>query len=349
MSESTVVAETLALFKAELELCRVHEGEVVAVLSGGSEQLHYPQAFMLAAQDLGATAFHLNISRSKPNIAGMQGKTPLSGNRAAIDALKQADLLIDLLGLLFSLEQTEIQKSGTRVLRVAEPIHVLRQMFPSKDLRRRVEFAAELLGAGREMRITSGAGTDLRYRLGQYPAIAEYGYTDEPGRWDHFPSGFAFTHGTDHEVEGIVVLMPGDIIASFKRYVQSPVKLTVREGYVVEIAGDGMDAKLLRSYMQEFSDPRAFAVSHIGWGLNERAKWHYMATGQGIGTEYVMNALSFYGNVLFSTGPNTELGGSNDTQCHLDFPMQGCSLWIDGVPILHNGDVVHPQMRLLGR
>jgi len=50
--------------------------------------------------------------------------------------------------------------------------------------------------------------------------------------------------------------------------------------------------------------------------------------------------------VLFSLGPNVELGGSNDTACHLDLPMRNCSLWLDGLPILDCGDVVHPEMRV---
>ena len=59
--------------------------------------------------------------------------------------------------------------------------------------------------------------------------------------------------------------------------------------------------------------------------------------------------LSFYGNVLFSTGPNTELGGKNDTPCHMDMPMRGCSLWVDGQQILDGGKVVHKEMRAPGR
>ncbi len=43
------------------------------------------------------------------------------------------------------------------------------------------------------MHITSAAGTDLRCALGEFPAICEYGFVDEPGRWDHWPSGFVLT------------------------------------------------------------------------------------------------------------------------------------------------------------
>jgi 2,5-dihydroxypyridine 5,6-dioxygenase len=62
-----------------------------------------------------------------------------------------------------------------------------------------------------------------------------------------------------------------------------------------------------------------------------------------------MNALSFYGNVLFSTGPNSELGGTNDTPCHLDIPLRGCSLWLDDVHILDNGEFAYPELRAPGR
>lgn len=342
-------AEMLALFRRELELCKVGPGEVVAVLSAGHEWPDYAQAFMVAAQGLGATAFQLNVPRTVPKAAGVQGRHPLTGNQPAIDALKRASLVIDLMGLLFSREQAEIQAGGARVLRVMEPMHVLKQMFPDEDLRRRVELAKALLEGAREMHITSAGGTDVRYTLGQYPVISEYGYTDEPGRWDHFPSGFAFTQARDGGVEGTVVLMPGDIMAAFKRYVQQPVRLAIRDGYVKSIEGEGMDAELMRSYMESFADPRAYAVSHIGWGLNERARWHQIAATTQLSSEHVMNALSFYGNVLFSTGPNTELGGDNDTACHMDLPMRGCSLVLDGTPILEAGRVVHPGMRVAGR
>jgi 2,5-dihydroxypyridine 5,6-dioxygenase len=347
--KNVVDAEMLALFRAELELCKVHEGEVVAVLSASGELSDYAHAFLVAAQGLGATAFHVSVARTKARIAGVQGRHPLAGNRPAIDSLKQADLIIDLMGLLFSAEQAELQASGARVLRVGEPFHVLKQMFPTEDLRRRVDLARELLAAASELRVTSPGGTNVRYGLSQYSPIAEYGYTDEPGRWDHFPSGFAFTQASDGEVEGTVVLMPGDILAAFKRYVQSPVKLTIQRGNVTDLQGDGFDATLLRNYIESFNDPRGYAISHIGWGLNERANWHHIAATHDLANERTMNSLSFYGNVLFSTGPNTEFGGTNDTPCHLDLPLLGCSLWLDGVPILEAGKVVHPGMRAPGR
>ncbi|WP_129782504.1 M29 family metallopeptidase [Peristeroidobacter soli] len=341
--------EMLRVFTAELELCKVQPGETVAVLTAAGAMNDYAQTFMIAASSLGATVFHVDImDHATANRAGVYGKTPLAGNRAAIDALKSADMVIDLMGMLFSAEQIEIQSAGTRVLRVGEPMHILKQMFPTTDHRRRVELGEQMIKNARELRVTSAAGTDLRYRLQQYPVVTQYGYTDTPGRWDHFPSAFVFTQGNDGEIDGTVVVQPGDILCAFKRYIQDPVKLTVKEGRVTAIEGNGIDAALLRDYIESFQDPRAYAISHIGWGMHERATWYHMLATPRLREERIMNALSYYGNVLFSTGPNTEVGGTNDTPCHLDIPMRKCSLYLDDRPIVAAGKIVIPELAAAG-
>lgn len=56
--------------------------------------------------------------------------------------------------------------------------------------------------------------------------------------------------------------------------------------------------------------------------------------------------LSFYGNFMFSTGPNTDAGGKRDTHCHLDVPMRRCSVSLDGRPMTIDGDVVAEGQRV---
>ena len=61
-----------------------------------------------------------------------------------------------------------------------------------------------------------------------------------------------------------------------------------------------------------------------------------------------MHGRSFYGNVLFSTGPNQRVRRRNDTQCHVDIPMRNCSLYLDDEPIVVDGDIVVPEMQAPG-
>ncbi|MBF6567596.1 MAG: leucyl aminopeptidase [Candidatus Binataceae bacterium] len=338
--------ELVLLFRRELELCRVKEDETVAVLSEAEKNVEYASAFMVAARDLGAHVFNVNLLPGRgAGLLGFGGAAALAGNRPAIEALKSADLVVDLMFLLFSKEQLEMQKAGARILLCVEPPEILQRLFPTTDLRERVEAAERRLANGHQLRFTNRAGTDVTYKLGKFPAMSEYGYTDTPGRWDHWPSGFAFTGAGETEVNGKVVMDRGDIIYPFASYLRDPIEFTIREGRIVETKG-GLDAEMLRDYMASYRDPKAYGISHIGWGLNERANWTCHAQGvPGIGIE----GRAFYGNVLFSTGPNTELGGDNDTACHLDLPMRNCTLYLDDDLILRDGEVMPEDMRAAGR
>lgn len=336
------------LCRAQLELSGVHEGESLTVLSQGAERLDYADAFLTAAQSLGARAYHLRLP--EPGGAGgawAVGASGLSANPDAVEALSKSDMLVDLVFLLFSPEQFAIQDAGTRILSAVEPVELLQKLFPTRELRERVEVGQELVQRSSALRFTNALGTDITYRLGTYPAITEYGYTDTPGRWDHWPSGFVFTGGDDDGVDGRIVLSPGDVLLPFNSYVSRPVEITVESGFVTDVRGE-LDAHLLRSYIESFEDPRGYGMSHVGWGLNERAHWHGLlppAFPGGMG----MEPRAVFGNVMFSIGPNNELGGPNDTPCHFDIPMRDCSLFLDDEPVVLDGDVVVPEMRPAAR
>src|SRR4051812_43714421 len=139
------------LCEKELKLCGVKEGETVAVLSQLDERIDYADAFMAAARKLGATPFNVRLPEASTSLLGdagawTVGETPLAENAPALESLKSADLVIDLMFLLFSKEQLEIQEAGARMLLCVEPIDNLQRLFPTQDQRRRVEVSEELLG-----------------------------------------------------------------------------------------------------------------------------------------------------------------------------------------------------------
>ncbi len=326
----------------QLTLSGVHEGEKVIVLSQGEERLDYADAFLAAGSRLGCRMYHMRLPAPMPETgAWAVGKTGLAANPDAVEALKQADMVVDLIFLLFSDEQMAIQASGTRVLTAVEPAPLLARLMPTKQLRERVEVGAELLAKAKTMRITSKHGTDVVYKIGAYPTMSEYGYTDQPGRWDHWPAAFVFTGGADDGVDGTIVLAPGDVLLPFNTYVREPVTYAIEKGFIRSIRG-GLDAELIKSYMATFNDPRGFGMSHVGWGLDHRANWHGLTQFPG---GMGMELRSFYGNVMFSTGPNNELGGPNNTACHLDIPMRNCSLFLDDEPMVLDGQIAVKEMQ----
>lgn len=333
------VAEMIDLFKEALVLSKVNSNETVAVLTQGNDYREYANAIKEAAKQLEATVFEVNLEKVD-RVEGSWGVNPLTGNRVVIDALKKCDLVIDLVTLLWSKEQLEIQDAGTRILLVHEPFEVIKQMFPKKEDKEKISIAKSYLEKAKTLRFTNEAGTDVTYNIEGSPILTQYGFADEPGRWDHISTSLVATMAKNNEVNGQVVLQKGDIIYPFNIYVNENVYLTIKDGLITDISG-GLEADLMKEYMEQFNDPRAYAISHIGWGLSKRAKWSDLVFHKNV---MGMQGRCYYGNVLFSTGPNNELGGDNDTNCHLDIPMRDCTLYLDGEVIVDKGELVDQSM-----
>jgi 2,5-dihydroxypyridine 5,6-dioxygenase len=332
------------MFEHVLTLSKVDATQSVAVLKSHYSNPRIVRAAMDAAQRLGAQVYGVELPavhdpRAASNdLTAIVGKTPLTGNTAAKEALMAADLVVDTMMLLHSPEQGEILASGTRMLLAVEPPETLARMLPTEEDKARVNAAAQVLKAASSLRVTSKAGTDFSARLGHFPVMTEYGFADEPGRWDHWPSGFLFSWPNEGSAEGTIVLDVGDILLPFKRYVESRVTLEIVEGYIRKIHG-GFDADYLRTYMDQFNDPEVHALSHLGWGLQPRAQW----TALGLNDKDAsigMDARAFEGNFLFSTGSNTEVGGLRNTPCHMDIPMRHCTVSVDGKPVVIDGKTV---------
>jgi 2,5-dihydroxypyridine 5,6-dioxygenase len=327
-----------------LTLSKLEAGQTVTVLTSSATHPQTLSAALIASQSMGAVVNRLDLppvngekALSRDALAYL-GTTPLTGNRAAIAALKESDLVLDLMTLLFSPEQHEILATGTKILLAVEPPEILVRMVPTEADRTRVLAAQRRLSAAREMHVVSAAGTDLRCPMGEFPAIAEYGFVDEPGRWDHWPSGFALTWPNEGGANGRIVIDQGDILLPQKSYVSSPIVLTVENGYAVRIEG-GMDAELLNDYMESFNDPEGYAISHIGWGLQPRARRSTLGL-YGREATIGMDARAYEGNFLFSLGPNNEAGGARTTACHIDIPLRHCTVSLDGQEVVRRGKVI---------
>lgn len=327
-----------------LRLSKVQPGQTVTILTGAATHPQTLRAATMAAQAAGAVVSRIDLppvnadkALSRDALAYL-GETPLTGNPAAIAALKASDLVLDLMTLLFSPEQIDILESGTKILLAVEPPEVLVRTVPTEADRARVLAASTKLKKARTMHVTSEAGTDVTFQLGEFPTVCEYGFVDEPGRWDHWPSGFLFTFANEGGSNGTIVVDTGDIVLPQKSYATAPIRLTIEKGYARAIEG-GIDAQLLSEYMATFRDPEAYAMSHIGWGLQPRCHWSTLAMYDKEQT-IAMDARAFEGNFLFSLGPNNEAGGQRTTACHIDIPLRNCTVSLDGEVVVRRGKVL---------
>lgn len=56
---------------------------------------------------------------------------------------------------------------------------------------------------------------------------------------------------------------------------------------------------------------------------------------------------AFAGNFLFSTGPNTQGGGTRTTPGHYDVPMRACSIYLDDELVIDRGKIVVEDMQTM--
>ena len=142
--------ELVDLFRTELELCKVREGEHVLIHSDSGTYPHYPAAFLGAAAALGADVF--------------QVVHPRAAEKAVIDAWKRADLVIDCSSRAHAYGDImkETLDSGTRILRVAVPEETLRRLTPTQELRERVVAGQKIMDAGQRMRLRRPHGRARR-------------------------------------------------------------------------------------------------------------------------------------------------------------------------------------------
>jgi len=342
LRDDRIEPQWLDAFEAVLRLCKAAPGETVCVLGESQSRPLNLDLAELAARRLGCRAFRLIVPTPQAGPMPMRStgaSRALAGHPSVLAALKASSLVLDLTleGLLHAPELKEILASGARVMMVSdEHPEVLERLVPRAEDEAAVKSALKRLRAARRMRVTSAAGTDLVVEVAGAPSAGVWGWTDRPGTVAHWPGGVVVAFPKAGTVNGTLVLAPGDANLTFKRYVEQPVRLALRDDHIEAIEGEGADARLMRAHLAGWGERSAYAVSHVGWGLNPRARREALLFHDRRdvnGTELRAAA----GNFLFSTGANEFAGRYTDG--HFDIPVFGCTIELDGEAVVKDGVV----------
>ncbi len=334
-------AKWIDMFVHAFALCGVKAGDVCAVLSETLTRAELPQLAELALARLGARPFHV-VLPGRP----LTAPVPVRSTGAS-DAIGQIEPVVQALaacvfiadctveGLQHAVELPRILGGGARVLAIShEHPEILERCLPQAEDEAPVRDAMRKLKAAQHMHVSSAAGTDLRVALAGARIGGVWGFSSKPGTLSHWPGGLVLAFPAAGSVHGTLVLDRGDVNLTFKRYLDAPVRLLIENDFVRSVEGDGLDAELMRGYFAAWNEPAAYAVSHLGWGLNRRARWDAMAfydKADFNGTEL----RAFAGNFLYSTGAN-EVAGRH-TLGHFDLPLRACTVRLDGVAVVEQG------------
>lgn len=334
----------IELFARSFALSGVKPGEAAVVLSEAASRPDLVALARLALQRLGAAVFELRLPGPfEPDLLPLRStgaSRVLAGQPAAVRALAGCGFIADCTveGLMHAAELPAILAGGARVLYVSpEPLESLRRCEPRAEDEPTVREAMRRLKAARVMRVASAAGTALEVGLAGARVGGVWGFTTRPGTLSHWPGALVLAFPAAGQVHGRLVLAPGDANLGPHRLVERTVTLHIADDRVTRVEGEGLDAELLRSHYAAWDAAdggAARAVSHVGWGLNRRARWEaaaYHDHAAGNGTEQRAVA----GNFLYSTGAN-EVAGRH-TAGHLDLPLRGCTVELDGEVVVRDG------------
>jgi 2,5-dihydroxypyridine 5,6-dioxygenase len=344
VNQPRIEAAWIAGFAQVFQLCGVQPGDACAVLSETQSRPVLPLLSELALLGLGARVFHVVMPARAPTapvpVRSTGASEAIGGLQPVVAALAGCAFVADCTveGLQHAVELPAILRGGARVLAISnEDPETLLRCAPRAPDEAPVREALRQLKSAREMHVASNAGTDLRIDLTGARCAGVWGFTTRPGSLSHWPAGLVLAFPAAGTVSGRLVLDRGDVNLSFKRYLQDPVAMTIVADRIVNIEGDHVDADLMRGYLAAWGDPDAYAVSHVGWGLNRGARWDAMLFHDKAdfnGTEL----RAFAGNFLYSTGAN-EVAGRH-TAGHFDLPMRHCTVRLDGRTVVDQGSLV---------
>jgi 2,5-dihydroxypyridine 5,6-dioxygenase len=323
------------------EHCAVKPGDTAAILSETQSRALNVHIAELALLRIGARPFHVIVPTPRNSqivpVRSTGASEAIQRLAPVVTALREAGFVVDCTveGLMHAVETPEILKSGARILVISnEHPEALERMRPDPALEQRVRAAAKMLRATKRMRVTSKVGTDLNVDMEGASTVGVWGWTDRPGTLAHWPGGLVVSFPKSKTVNGTLVMAAGDINLTFKRYLTAPVRMTLRDDYVTDVGGEGADAAMMRAYLAAWGDREAYAVSHVGFGMNPRARYEALAMydqRDTNGTE--LRAVA--GNFLFSTGANEFAG--RYTAGHFDLPVMGTTIELDGVAVVRDG------------
>ena len=194
---------------------------------------------------------------------------------------------------------------------------------------------AERLHGADEVHITSPAGTDLRFEIGNRTVFVDDGIvTPEEAdskmfieRWATLPGGQVFTSVDEGSAEGTVVVPR----SRCQYQPMTDIRFTVDDGYIEGFQA-ASNASCYESAMAPF-DEAASRLGSFSIGLNPALK-----VMEQNGADYRPGDAA--GMVWLSFGDNQLLGGENETTGSFTFPVVNATVTVDGTVVVRDGMLV---------
>ena len=173
----------------------------------------------------------------------------------------------------------------------------------------------QIAGAN-EIRVTSAAGTDITFRIGDREWLSDTGMVHEPGEFSNLPAGEVFvapeTATGTYVVDG--TMMPHGLLEDGQR-----LRFEVDDGFVTEISDDAIRSDVETA--AEAVGDAAYTLAELGIGTN-------VGVDELVGSVLLDEKAG--GTVHIAIGDNAGIGGDTNAPIHLDGILRNPTVYADG-------------------
>jgi leucyl aminopeptidase (aminopeptidase T) len=285
-----------------------------------------PTALMAQALALGAEPAVVTIAPR-----ARSGENPPAHAAAA---MKSANVIVAAAStsLYHTQAKAEAQRAGARgVLNAPFTAEEWMQGAMTADfyqIRPMAEKLRDLLKKGRQVHLTSPAGTDIRASIeGRKPVGWLTAICREPGQISALPGGEVSLPPVEGTTEGRIVI---EQVMSDLGRIETPLELIVERGNVTDVrGGNPAQVNALKEILRLV--PNATNIAEIGIGLNPKARL----------TSQISETKKRLGTAHIALGDNArDYGGNVECAVHLDGMVLDVTIELDGVTLLDCGKPV---------
>lgn len=184
---------------------------------------------------------------------------------------------------------------------------------------------AKALKQGKVAKVTTPKGTDVTFQIGGRATLAVYPSNPNNGTIPYYAeSAVAPIEGT---AEGTIMV---DLaFRNWNYLLQNPLKIVVKGGNAVEMAGDKKDYDIL--WKIATTDAGAANIAELGIGT-----CHYLPRPlKGTSLDFAR-----YGTCHIALGRNNDIGGQMMSKIHQDVLMDKPTIFIDDQCIMKDGELL---------
>jgi len=167
---------------------------------------------------------------------------------------------------------------------------------------------------GREIKVTTPSGTNLKAIIEGRKAIVEAGIALEPGQSAAFSDGEVSLSTVEGTANGVAVI---DGPIAYLGKTRQPVRVEIEKGRVVNVSG-GTESRELRDWLEKVENFDNFAEIGVGVNPEARRNGDWQEEKKGLGTAH------------FALGDNIYYYGKVHCSIHLDMVVYDPVVAVDG-------------------